>query len=151
MKTQPLAFTVLGCLSFGLCQCSSDEKNPPVGEEMNNLPQGMDEESPAMGVVCTTTHSYTLHAGSDETLYTVMDNSGREIARLLSFAELANRHPTLSEELKSLYAGNQRMDIPASHLIESNSTIRWEEFEIPIAPESRIVLPDLPDLKRVGE
>lgn len=80
----------LGLLT--LCQC---------GRESTPL-----EEAPPVGVLRTTSHEFTLHAGPNGTLYTVRDMSGRELVRLVPADVLAAEHPDLSEDLKSLHAGN---------------------------------------------
>lgn len=80
----PLVFAGLA-----LCQCAKEKESPPVG------------------VLKTTTHEFTLHAGPEGTLYTVRDGSGKVIAKEVSGAVLAAEFPKLSEDLKALYAGNQ--------------------------------------------
>lgn len=80
----------LGLLT--LCQC---------GRESTPL-----EEAPAVGVLRTTSHEFTLHAGPNGTLYTVRDKSGRELVRLVPADVLAVKHPELNEDLKGLHAGS---------------------------------------------
>lgn len=64
------------------------------------------ETPPPVGVIRTVDHEYTLHAGPDGPLYTVRDESGREIASQVSRADLAARFPELKDDLESLWAGN---------------------------------------------
>lgn len=81
------------------------------------------EESPVVGVLKTTTHEFTLHAGPEGPLYTVRDEKGKVLVREVSGAVLAAEFPLLNEDLKGLYAGNQllapsfpRSDSAASHI-----------------------------------
>lgn len=105
------------------------------------------EEAPPVGMLKTTTHEFVLHAGSEGTLYTVRDGSGREIVTKVSAGELAARFPELSENLKSLYAG--------SLILESkfrNSDPRLNRIEAPTwkarpVEASSIDLPAIPDLR----
>lgn len=83
--------STLGLLIF-FTACSRDE-SPPT-------------ENPPVGVVRTTTHEFTLHAGPEGTLYTIRDRHGKEIAREISGQDLAAEFPELSEALRSLWAGN---------------------------------------------
>lgn len=76
-----------------LCQCGREDASK--------------EEAPAVGVLRTTTHAFTLHAGPDGTLYTVRDKSGNELVRMVPADVLAAKYPDLSDDLKSLYAGNE--------------------------------------------
>lgn len=85
----------LGILIF-FTACSRDENPPP--------------ENPPVGVVSTLTYEFTLHAGPEGTLYTVRDRDGKEIAREISSQDLAADFPALSEELRGLWAGNDRVN-----------------------------------------
>ncbi len=107
MPTRSLRTALLLCLP--LCQCAKEADAPPVG------------------VLRTSTHEYVLHAGPEGTLYTVKDLAGRVVAKTLSAAQLAAQHPTLSEDLDSLYAGNRRLE--SSPLRKSTESIglRWNE------------------------
>ena len=100
-----------------------------------------------MGVLKTTTHEFTLHAGPEGTLYTVRDGSGKTIVREVSGAVLAAEFPQLNEDLKGLYAGNQilqstfRAADPGKNRINS---FRAEPVEL---QSDSVDLPSLPDLK----
>lgn len=70
------------------------------------------ETPPPVGVIRTVDHEYTLFAGPDGVLYTVRDETGREIASQVTKADLAARFPELKEDLESLWAGNDAMRQP---------------------------------------
>jgi len=124
------SYRILPLLFAGLtlCQCAKEEEAPPVG------------------VLKTTTHEFTLHAGTEGTLYTVRDGSGKVIAKEVSGAVLAAEFPKLSEDLKGLYAGNK---ILQSTMREPDPGTKWLDPStiktIELVPGSHD-LPPIPDL-----
>lgn len=128
------AFFLLGLTATLLCHCGR-------------------EESPVVGVLMTTTHEFTLHAGPDGPLYTVRDENGKVIVREVSGAVLAAEHPVLNEDLKGLYAGNHlfaspfpRSDTAASHI--GNAAFENKPLDLsPLGPGS-YQLPSLPDFRK---
>lgn len=117
-------------LPLFLCQCAKEEK----------------EGAPAVGVVKTTTHEFTLHVGPEGTLYTVRDGSGQVIAKEVSAGELAATHPQLSEELKSLYAGNQILQSTfrdPKPVVDQSGEAARETREVKSRVDGLPVIPDL--------
>lgn len=128
------ALFLLGLTATLLCHCGRDEA-PPVG------------------VLKTTTHEFTLHAGPEGPLYTVRDEKGKVLVREVSGAVLAAEFPLLNEDLKGLYAGNQllapsfpRSDSAASHI--GNAAFENKPLDLsPLGPGA-YDLPSLPDFRK---
>jgi len=81
----------------------------------------LEEANPVIGVIRSTTHEYTLHSGSDGTLYTVRDLAGTLIASEVSREYLAKHHPERSEELSGIWAGNRRWEASPSSIESADS------------------------------
>jgi hypothetical protein len=107
---------------FALCQCAK-------------------EEAPPVGVLKTTTHEFTLHAGPEGTLYTVRDGSGKVLAREVSGAMLAAEFPKLHEDLKGLYAGSEILQ----------STLREPKWLDPSAIKTIELVPGSYDLPPIPD
>lgn len=95
-----------------------------------------EESPPVVGTLRTATHEFVLHAAPGGTLYTVRDSAGREVVRLASVGELAAKHPELSEDLKSLYAGNRILDSPFRPPADPAPLFKEAEGEIDDLPPS---------------
>ncbi len=107
-----------------------------------------EESPPVVGTLRTATHEFVLHAAPEGTLYTVHDSAGREVVRLASAEELAAKHPELSEDLKSLYAGSRILDSPFR--APADPAPLFDDAEGRLLKVETGDLPPLPDLRKAG-
>lgn len=124
----------LGLMAMFLCHCGR-------------------EESPVVGVLKTTTHEFTLHAGPDGPLYTVRDENDKVIVREVSPAILAAEYPVLHDDLKGLYAGSLTLASPFPSWVTDgnhigNAAFRAKPLDLsPLGPGS-YDLPAIPEQRK---
>ena len=119
-------FLLLGLTATLLCHCGR-------------------EKTPVVGILKTTTHEFTLHAGPDGPRYTVRDEKGRVLVREVSAAVLAAEFPVLNEDLKGLYAGNARLAPPFGLPDRTGNHIHSAAYETKPLNLSPLALPLPPD------